>query len=109
MLAHSHNLGHDGLVGPLHAEDFGELLQVLGRRFTDREDGVAQPAHAQAAELLVEELDAELRGKEGDVFDDSQTDAPLLVFGELDNRREEGLRQQLDADDCPSQYIDLEL
>ena len=51
----------------------------------------------------------ELRGKEGNVFDDGQADAPLLVFGELDNRREEGLRQQLDADDCPSQYIYSEL
>lgn len=100
MLAHRHNLGNDCLVGPFNTEDFSELLQVLGRRFTDGENSVAQPAHAQAAKLLVEELYAELRGEEGDVFDDSEANAPLLVFGELNDGGEKGLREKLDSDDC---------
>lgn len=100
MLAHGHNLGNNRLVGPFNTEDFGELLQVLGGGFTDGENSVAQPAHAQAAELLVKELDAKLRGEEGYVFDDGEANAPLLVFGELDDGREEGLREELNADDC---------
>lgn len=99
MLTHGHDLGDNCLVGPLNAKHLCELLQVLSRGLTDRENGVAEPAHAQAAELLVEELDAELRGKKGNVFDDGETDTPLLVFGELDNGGEEGLGKKLDAND----------
>jgi hypothetical protein len=62
VLAHSHHLRNNGIIGPLNAENLGQLLQVLGRRLTDREDGVAKPAHAQAAELLIKELYTELRG-----------------------------------------------
>jgi hypothetical protein len=99
VLAHGHDLGDNRLVGPLNTENLGELLQVLCRGLTDRENGVAQPAHAQAAELLIEELDAKLRGKKRDVFDDGQTNAPLLVFRKLNNSGEEGLRKKLDAND----------
>lgn len=98
VLAHSHHLGHNGLICPLHTEDFCKLLEVLGRCLTDGEDGVAQPAHTQAAQLLVEELDTELRGKERDVFDDGQSHAPLLVFCELNDGGKKGLRQELNAD-----------
>lgn len=70
VLAHHHHLRHDCVIRPLHAEDFGQLLQVLSRGFADGEDGVAEPAHAQAAELLVEELNAQLACEERNVFDD---------------------------------------
>jgi hypothetical protein len=99
VLAHSHDLGYNGLVRPLDAEHFGQFLEILSRGLTDREDGVTEPAHTQAAELLVEELDAELRCEKRNVFDDGQSNAPLLVFGELDNGGKEGLREQLDSDD----------
>lgn len=100
MLAHGHDLGDDGLVGPLNTEDLCELLQVLGRSLADGENSVAEPAHAQTAELFVKELDAELRSKKGNVFDDCETDTPLLVLSELDNGGEEGLREELNANDC---------
>jgi hypothetical protein len=91
MLTHGHDLGDNGIIGPLDTENFSEFLQVLSGRFTDREDGIAEPAHAQAAKLLVEELHAELRRQKWDVFDDGQSHAPLLVFGELNNGGEQGL------------------
>lgn len=98
MLAHGHNLGDNGIVGPLDTENFGQFLQVLRRSFSDRKNSVTEPAHAQAAELLVKELDAKLRREKGNVFDNGQTHTPLLVFGELDNGGEKGLRKKFDAD-----------
>lgn len=100
MLAHGHDLGHNRVIGPLDAKDLRKLLKILSRSLADGEDGVAEPAHAQTAELLVEKLYAELRSEKGYVFDDGQSDAPLLVLGKLDDRREEGLGEELDADDC---------
>jgi hypothetical protein len=86
MLAHSHDLGDNGIVGPLDAKDLGQLLEVLGRRLTDREDGVAEPA-------LIKELHTQLRCEKRNVFDDGQSNTPLLVLGKLDNGRKEGLRK----------------
>jgi hypothetical protein len=100
VLAHSHDLGDDRIVGPLDTEDLSKLLQILGGCLADRENGVAEPAHAQAAELLVEELYAKLRRKKGNVFDNGQPNTPLLILGKLDYSGEEGLRKELDADDC---------
>jgi len=99
MLAHGHDLGDDCFVGPLNTENLRELLQILSRSLANGENGITEPAHAQAAELLVEELDAELRGKKGNVFDDSETDTPLLVLSELDDGGEEGLGEELNAND----------
>lgn len=46
MLTHGHDLGDNGIIGPLDTENFGKFLQVLSGRFTDREDRIAEPAHA---------------------------------------------------------------
>lgn len=85
MLAHGDNLWHNGAASPLYTKYFSELLQVLGRGFSDRENGITQPAHAQAAKLLVKELDTKLASKEWNVFDDGKSNAPLLVFCKLDD------------------------
>jgi hypothetical protein len=103
MLTHGHDLRDNGIARPLNTEDFRKLLEVLSRSFTDRENRVAKPAHAQAAQLLVEEFDAKLRCEQRNVFDDCEPDAPLLVFGELHDGGKEGLREELDADDCRGQ------
>lgn len=100
MLAHGHDFGYDGIVGPFDTKDLGELLEVLGGSLTDREDSVAKPAHTETAQLLVEEFDAELRGEKGNVFNDRQPHAPLLVLGKLDDGGEEGLGEKLDANNC---------
>lgn len=91
MVAHGHDLGDDGLTGPLHAKYFCQFAQVVSSCFTDGEHGVAEPLHAQIAQLLVEEADAELAGQQRNVFNDGQTHAPLLVFSELNNSWEERL------------------
>jgi hypothetical protein len=98
--SHSEHLRNDRLARPLDAKDVGQLLEVDGRRLTDGEDVVAEPGHAKLAELVVKELDAELGCEEGDILDDGLADTPLLVFGEVDDGGEEGLREEVDADDC---------
>lgn len=97
VLAHGHDFGNDGFVGPLDAEYLGELLEILSGGLTDGENGITEPAHAKTAQLLIEEFYAELRGQEGDVFDDGEAHAPLLVLGKLDDCWEEGLREKLNA------------
>lgn len=99
VLPHGHHLGNDRLFGPLHAEHFCKLFQVLGSSFSDRENSIAQPSHAKIAQLLIEELDSQLTGKEGNVFDDGKTHAPLLVLCQLNNGRKEGLGEKIDAND----------
>lgn len=98
VLAHLHDLGDDGLLGPLDAKHLGQLAQVDGRRLADRKDGVAEPAHAEVGELVVKEGDAELLGEQRDVLDDGLPDAPLLVLGELDDGGQERLGQEFDPD-----------
>ena len=83
VLPHSHDLGNDGLIGPVNAKYFSELLEILGGCFSDGKDGVAEPAHAQGAELLVKELNAKLTCQEGDIFDDGKSNPPLFIFGKL--------------------------
>ena len=104
VLAHGHDLGHNGILGPLNAEYLGELLEILSRGLTNREDGVAEPAHAEAAQLLVEELYAKLGGKEGNVFNNGQTHTPLLVLGKLDDGRKKGLGEKLNANNYRRQH-----
>ena len=60
MLAHYHDLRDYGIAGPIHPEDFGQLLQILSRSFSYREDGVSEPAHTEVTELLIEKVYAEL-------------------------------------------------
>ena len=59
---------------------------------------IDQPGHAQRVEFVVEELHAELSGQEGHVLDDGEAHPPLGVLGQLDDGRQEGLGQLLDAD-----------
>ena len=99
VLAHTNDLGYNLNFGPLDAKDLGELLEVDGRSFANAVDVVAQPGHAQVAELLVEEGLAELSSQQRDVLDDGLSNAPGFVFRELDDRREQGLRKQINADD----------
>lgn len=88
MIAHSHHLGNDSLVCPVHAEDLRKLPQVDSSSFTNREHGIAQPAHAKVAQLLVKEVDAELACQQGNIFDDGKSHSPLLVLGQLHNSGE---------------------
>lgn len=88
MLAHGHDLWHNGIVCPLNTKDLGKLLEVLSGCLPDGKDSVAEPTHAQTAKLLIEKLDTQLRRKEGNVFDDGKADAPLLVLSKLYNGRE---------------------
>lgn len=89
VTSHSDDLGHNGLVGPLHSKYICQFLQVLCAGLTDAENSIAEPRHAEAGELLIEELDAELRSKERKVLNDGQSHTPLLVLGKLNNRRQE--------------------
>lgn len=81
MLAHSHDLWNYGFAGPVNAEYFCQLLEVLCGGFSNGKDGVSEPAHAQCAQLLVKELNSKLTSKQWDILDDRQSDSPLLVFG----------------------------
>lgn len=89
VVAHSHNLGDDGLACPLHAKYFSQFLQVVRSSLTDGKDCVAKPSHAQVAELFVKEFDAELAGQQRNVFDDGKTHSPLLIFCQVDNGRQQ--------------------
>ena len=86
MSTHCHDLGDDGFVGPLNTKDFSQLLKVMCRSFTDRENCITQPAHAKCCQLLIKELHTKLASKERDIFDDGQSNSPLLVFCKLDDR-----------------------
>ena len=99
MFGHGRDFRHDRVARPVHAEDFGEFLEVLRAGLANAEDRIPQPAHTQRAEFLVEELHAQLRCEQGHVLDDGQPHAPLLVFRQLHDGWEQALRQQLDADD----------
>ena len=104
MCSHGHNLGNDSLVCPFDAKHLGELLQVVRSGFSDREDGVTQPGHAQRGELFIEEFDTQLASKEWDILNDGQSDAPLLILSELYNSWEEGLREEVDANDLVDKF-----
>ena len=97
VFGHGGDLGHDCGAGPFDSKDFGELLEVLRAGLTDAEHSIAEPRHAQTAELLVEELHAQLRCQQWNILNDRQTDTPLLVFCQLDNGRQERLREELDS------------
>lgn len=97
MVTHLHDPRDDGLAGPLDAKHLSQLLQVVRGRLSDREDGVAKPTHAQGAELLVKELHTQLASQQGDVLDDGEAHTPLLVLGQLDDGGQEGLREEVDA------------
>ena len=97
MLAHSHDFGNDGFVGPLDAKHLGELLKILSRGLANGEDGIAKPAHAKTAQFLIEELYTKLGGKQRNIFDNGKAHAPLLVFGKLYNGGKEGLREKFNA------------
>lgn len=104
MCSHGHNLRDDSLICPFDAKHLSELLEVVRSRLTDREDGVTQPGHAQRGELLIEEFHAQLASKEWDVLNDGQSDAPLLILSELHNSGEEGLREEVDADNLVDKF-----
>ncbi len=91
MLTHLDNLGNDGIGGPLDAEHFSELFQVMCSGLTNGKDCVAKPVHAEVAELLVEEVDTQLAGKKGNVLDNGEANSPLLVLGKLHDGREKRL------------------
>lgn len=103
MLTHSHNLGDNGALGPLHPKHFRQLSQVGGSCLPNGEDCVTEPSHAKIAELFIEELDAQLTAEERDIFDDGKADSPLLVLGQLNNSGEEGLRQKLNSNNYNGQ------
>ena len=56
------------------------------------------------SELLIEEFHAQLAGKEWDILNDCKSDAPLLILSELHNSWEEGLRQEVDANDLIDEF-----
>lgn len=93
------HLRDDVLLRPFRAELLGEAAEVVGRRLADAVHLVPEPAEAELPKLLVEELHAELRRQQRDVLDDGEADAPVAVLGELDDGREERLREEVDADD----------
>lgn len=92
------HLRDDVLLGPLGAELLGEAAQVVGGGLADAVHLVAEPAEAELPELLVKELHPELRRQQRNVLDDREAHAPVAVLRELDDRRQERLRQQVDAD-----------
>jgi len=98
--SHRENLRDDRPAGPLDSEDLSQLLEVDGSGLPDGEDVVSEPGHAEVSELVVEELDSELGREERDVLDDGLSNSPLLVLGEVDDGGEEGLGEEVDADDC---------
>lgn len=93
------DLGDDGSTSPLRTKELDDALDGGGGSLTDGEDGVSEPAHAEVAELVIKELASELLGKKRDVLDDGETHAPLAIEGELDDGRQEGLGEELDADE----------
>lgn len=97
MATHGHNLGYNGLAGPLDSKDLSKLLEIVGCRLADRENGVAQPSHAKLTEFLVEELHAKLAGEKRDVVNNSQPNTPLLVLCQLNDGGKETLREKVDA------------
>lgn len=68
MCSHRHNLWNDGLVGPFHAEYFGEFLEVVCSCLPNGEHCIAKPCHAKSRKLLVEELYAQLACQKRDVL-----------------------------------------
>lgn len=93
------HLRDDVLLRPLGAELLGEAAEVVRCRLADRVHLVPEPGQAQLPELVVEELHAQLAREERDVLDDGEADAPVAVLCELDDRREERLRQEVHSDD----------
>lgn len=100
MLAHGHDLGNDRSLGPVDAEYFCELPQVLCSGLSDGENGVTKPPHAQVTKLFVEEFDAQLAGKKRNILNNGQANSPLLILGQLDNGWEKGLGEELNSDNC---------
>lgn len=99
MIAHSHHLWNYGFAGPFHTKYLSQFLEVVSCGLANGEDSISEPAHTQGAEFFIEELHAKLTSEQGNVLNDSQAHSPLLVFGQLDDCRQERLREQIDADD----------
>lgn len=104
MLAHSHDLGHDRIIRPFHAEYLSQFLQILCRSLANGEDSIAEPAHTKVAELLIEEFDPELASKKRYVFDDCKSYTPLLVLSKLNDSGKERLRKKLDANNVVDKF-----
>ncbi len=96
-----HNLDgrNDVIFGKFFSKYFRQCAEVLGRSLSNAVDIVRQPSHAQSRQFLNEEGLAELLCQLRDVFNDGQADSPLPIFGQVDDGREERLRQQFNADD----------
>ena len=83
MTSHQHYSGNDGFTCPFDPKDFRQLLEIMRRGFSDREDSITQPTHAEVAKLLIEEFNTKLAGEERNIFDDGQSDSPLFILGKL--------------------------
>lgn len=57
MCVEGEDFRDDGVGGPLDAEDFSELLEVVGGGLANGVHAVAKPCHAQVSELLVKKFD----------------------------------------------------
>ena len=102
MLSHGHNLGNNGVLGPFHTKHLCELPKVLGGRFSNRENSITKPTHTEVAKLFIEELNSELTGKKRNIFNYGKTNSPLLVLSQLDNGRQQRLREKLNSDNYNS-------
>lgn len=98
MLSQGNDLRDNRRFGPFFPEYFCELLKILSSCLSNGENSVTKPPHTKIAKLLIEELHPELTGKKGNVFDYGKADSPLLVFSQLDNRWEQRLGEELNAD-----------
>jgi hypothetical protein len=97
VLAHGQHFRDDSVARPVDSEDLGQLLEIYGCSLADGEDGVTEPRHAEVTELVVEEADAELSSQERNVLDDGLAHTPLFVLGELHDRGQKSLSEQLNA------------
>ena len=61
--AHGDDLGYDGLLGPVWAELFHQLFEVVSGGLADGKHMVNQPSHAKCVKLLIEKLDSKLTWK----------------------------------------------
>ena len=97
VTGHVQHLRNNCGLCPFVAKLLDELLQVVGGGLADGEHMIEQPVSVQVIEFLVEELYAQLTGQQRHVLDNGETHTPLGVLGQLDNGRQQALRQSLDA------------